>query len=288
MLRKRLIGLLPVLDGVVVQSFQFARHLPLGRAEISAEFLDRWGIDEIILVDIGASRAGRGIDPALVERVSRRCTVPLAAGGGVRTAAQASDLLKAGADKIVINTTAFASPSLVTEVAQAFGEQCALVSIDFQRTVSGGVTVRVPDAFSRTERAPDAWLRQMQDAGAGEILVQSVDRDGMREGLDLEMIRTLAVHARVPLIVAGGTGHPAHVHAALAIDGVQGVAVGNILSHVEHSVTMLKSAVRRGGCDVRLDTTFDYHAHRLGGDGRAMRLDEDTVTVFRFSDPGAL
>jgi cyclase len=283
MLRKRLIGLLPVRDGVVVQSYRFARHLPVGRPEISAEYLDRWGIDEIILVDIGASRAGRSIDPALVERVARRCTVPLAAGGGVRSAAQAGDLLKAGADKIVINTAAIESPSLVTEVAQAFGEQCALVSIDAQHTGFGRVVVRTPQGPARDGRAPDTWLRRMQEAGAGEFLLQSVDRDGMRDGLDLELIREMAASARVPLIVAGGTGHPVHVIAALAIEGVQAVAVGNLLSHAEHSVTLLKSAIRHGGCDVRLDTAFDYHLQGLAGDGRPMRLDEDTVTAFRFA-----
>jgi len=163
MLRKRLIGLLPVRDGIVVQSYRFARHLPIGRPEINAEYLDRWGIDEIILVDIGASRAGRCIDPALVERVARRCTVPLAAGGGVRSAAQAGDLLKAGADKIVINTAAIESPSLVTEVAQAFGEQCALVSIDAQRTGFGRVVVRTRQGPAGDGRAPDTWLRRMQE-----------------------------------------------------------------------------------------------------------------------------
>jgi cyclase len=281
MLRKRLIGLLPVCDGIVVQSYRFARYLPVGRPEISAEYLDRWGIDEIILVDIGASRQGRSIDRALVERVARHCSVPLAAGGGVRSTAQASDLLKAGADKIAVNSGAIETPGLVSDIAHAFGEQCALVSVDAKRIGFGRMAVRTPRGFPREELAPDTWLRRMEQAGAGEFLLQSVDRDGMRDGLDLDLISELAANARVPLIVASGTGRPAHVMAALAIEGVQAVAVGNLLSHTEHSVTVLKSAIRRSGCDVRLDTAFDYHLHGLAGDGRLRRLDEDAVVEFR-------
>lgn len=281
MLRKRLIGLLPVREGIVVQSYQFSRYLPVGMPEISAEHLDRWGIDEILLVDIGASQAGRTIDPAVVERVAKRCTVPLAVGGGIRSAEQARDLLKAGADKIVINSAVIVASSTITEVAEAFGEQCVVVSIDAERTGFGRTVVRATTRSMPDEVAPAAWLKRVQSAGAGEILLQSVDRDGMRDGLDLELIREAAEQASVPLIVAGGVGHPSHVLAALAIEGVQAVAVGNLFSHTEHSVTAMKSAIRRGGIDMRLDTAFDYHLHRYSAAGRPMRLDEDAVDEVR-------
>jgi cyclase len=280
MLRKRVIGLLPMRDGIVVQSYRFARWLPVGVPEIAAEFLDRWGIDEILLVDIGASTAGRTIDPRSVERTARRCGVPLAVGGGVRSVDAARDLLKAGADKIVVNTAAIEDPSLVGRIAAAFGEQCVVVAIDAARDGYGRTTIR--SARGTDTRAPDDWLRQVQKAGAGEILLQSVDRDGMRDSLDLELARSLARSAHVPLILASGVGHPAHVLDGLAIRGVQAVAIGNLLAHSEHSVTMLKSWLRRAGCDVRLDTAFDYSRHEFHDHGRLLRLDDAAIDAARF------
>jgi cyclase len=284
MLRKRLIGLLPVRDGIVVQSFRFARYLPVGLPEICAEFLNRWGIDEIILIDIGASAAGRSIDPAIVDRTARLCSVPLAVGGGLQSVAAARDLLTAGADKIVVNTAAVADPALVSRLAESFGEQCVVVAIDAVRLGYGQMTVRTANGLHPSRRSPDYWLRELQDAGAGEVLVQSVDRDGMRDGLDLELARTLAAFARIPLILTGGTGHPGHVLDALAINGIQAVAVGNLLAHTEHSVTALKSWLRRAGCDVRLDTTFDYSRYDLDSRGRLLRLNDSAIELPRFAE----
>lgn len=277
MLRKRLIGLLTMRNGIVVQSFRFGRYLPVGRPEISAEFLDRWGIDEILLVDIGASAAGRCISPAVVERAARRCSVPLAVGGGVGSVAAAHDLLAAGADKIVINTAAVDDPALVSRIADSFGAQCIVVAIDVLRLGYGQTVIRTAKGPHPDRRSPDGWLRQVQEAGAGEILLQSIDRDGMRDGLDLDMARNVAASARIPLILAGGTGHPVHVLNALAIAGVQAVAVGNLLAHSEHSVTAIKSWLRRAGCDVRLDTSFEYSRNNFDRRGRLLPIDAGAV-----------
>jgi cyclase len=287
MLRKRLIGLLTMRNGIVVQSFRFGRYLPVGRPEISAEYLDRWGIDEILLVDIGASAAGRCISPAIVERTARRCSVPLAVGGGVRSVAAAHDLLAAGADKIVVNTAAVDDPALVSQIADSFGAQCIVVAIDALRLGYGQMVIRTKGPH-RDRRSPDDWLRQVQEAGAGEILLQSVDRDGMRDGLDLDMARTVAASARVPLILAGGTGHPVHVLNALAIAGVQAVAVGNLLAHSEHSVTAIKSWLRRAGCDVRLDTSFEYSRNSFDQRGRLLPIDLNVIDAPAFERGVAL
>ncbi len=276
MLRKRVIGILPLRDDVVVQSFGFARWLPVGAPEISAEYLDRWGIDEIVLVDIGASARGDSIDPLLVERTARRCGVPLAVGGGVSSVAQARDLLKAGADKIVLNTAAVENPTLIQAIADAFGEQCVIIAIDTVRNGYGRLSIR--SAKGTFDTGPASWLRQAQQMGAGECLLQAVDRDGMRTGLDLEMARELASFARIPLIVASGIGHPRHVLEGLELDGIQAVAVDNFLFHTEHSVTMLKAWLRRSGCDVRLDTPFDYRQHDYDARGRLRRLGEEATT----------
>ncbi|MBI1245695.1 MAG: hypothetical protein GC202_11870 [Alphaproteobacteria bacterium] len=261
MLRKRIVALLPVRRGIVIQSFCFARYLPVGRLEIAIEFLDEWGVDEIVVVDIDATRENRTIDPALVERASGAARVPLAVGGGVRSVEDAHRLLASGADKIVLRSTAAARPGLVGEIATFFGDQCVVVAMDLHRAGAAPPAVRQTPG-STMPGDPLEAMAMMAGAGAGEILAQVTDDDGRGGGIDVSYLREGAALPALPLIVASGTGHPGHVAAALRVPGVAAVAIANILSHSEQSVTTLKSWLRSNGVDVRLDTAHDY----LGGD----------------------
>lgn len=281
MLKPRLIGLVPVRQGIVVQSLQFHRYLPLGQAEIAVEYLDRWGADEIVLLDISASGEQRSIDPALVRRCAAVCRTPLTVGGGIAEVTAASALLAAGADKICVNSAAGRDPDLVDRLASRFGEQCVVVSVDAHRMPSGwqvltaGGTTAVPRSLEET-------LSVMQSHGAGEILLNSIDRDGSRQGYDLELIRYCAPRIRIPLIAAGGAGHPAHLVAALAA-GASAVAAANMLHYTEHSVIVAKRHMQSAGHAMRLDSPANYpHAGFLDS-GRLAMADETRLDAERFN-----
>lgn len=266
--RKRVVALLPLKGGLVVQSFGFETHLPVGRLDIAVEFLDEWGIDEIVAVDIDAGREGRTADPRAVERAARKCRVPLAVGGGVTRVEEARQLLASGADKIVLRRALAARPELAGELGAHFGEQCVVAAIDVTPGAAGGYRVAAT-LDSRLPADPLRAIETLRAAGAGEVLLQNTKADGAYSGLDFPFLDT-ASDPGLPLIVASGAGRPDHVAAALGTRAVAAVAIGNIFSHTEHSVMHLKSFLRRGGVDIRLDTEIDYAASEPDPAGRPL------------------
>jgi cyclase len=280
MLTNRIIGVLTVRDGIVVQSIGFRRYLPVGRPEIAVEYLNRWGIDEILLVDIGASSAGRCLDAASVRSFSRQAQVPFAAGGGVRSVHDIEAIIRSGADKVVINTAAIELPEVITEGARLFGNQCIVVSIDARRTASGVQVLtrggRVPATGSVAELA-----RRAEGLGAGEILVTSIDRDGSKRGYDLDLIRMTADSVRIPVIACGGVGRPDDLLAGISA-GASAVAAGNFFHYTEHSVAVAKAAMRRRGATVRLDGAVTYHDAALSADERIGKRDDAVLDRLRF------
>jgi cyclase len=281
MLKPRLIGLVLVRYGIAVQSLQFRRYLPLGRPEIAVEYLDRWGVDEIMLLDIQATNEKRTIDPTLVESCAACCRTPLTVGGGISAIAPASTLLSAGADKICLNSAANGNPELVEQLASRFGSQCIVVSIDVEQTKSSWQALTSGGTKS-LNRGLEATLAQAQDSGAGEILINSIDRDGSRRGFDLDLIRHCSTIARVPLIAAGGAGHPSHL--AVALDaGASAVAVGNMLHFTEHSVIVAKRYMQYSGKPVRLDSPASYSQTGFLDSGRLAMAEEARLDAERFN-----
>ncbi|WP_454021054.1 imidazole glycerol phosphate synthase subunit HisF [Azospirillum sp. Marseille-Q6669] len=274
MLRKRLIGTVLVRNGVAVQSIGFRRHLPIGRPSVAVEYLNRWGIDEIVLLDITASRDGRCIDTQLVGNAAGKAFVPLTIGGGLRTVEDIARVIQSGADKISINSAAIHRPALIGDVARMFGRQCVVVSIDV-RDENGRWSVM--DEGGRIDTGLDALehARRCADLGAGEILVNTVDRDGAKRGFDLDLLRSMADAVRVPVIGLGGAGHPRHFVEALSIPPLSAVAAGNMLHFTEHSVVLIKAFLRRHGIDVRLDTYADYQDTGFTDDGRLAKRPDD-------------
>jgi cyclase len=281
--KKRLIGSLLLRDGWVVQSIGFARYLPVGRADIAARFLNDWGVDEILLLDISASPQGRTIDPAIVERVSASCYVPLAVGGGIRSAADVRDVIRAGADKVAINTAAVKAPGMLSDVAQMFGNQCIVAAMDV-RVAGAGHEVALATGQQGTGHEPAALARELAEAGAGEILVNSVDRDGSKSGFDLAVIDAVAEAVHVPVIAMGGAGHPEHVREVLARDNVSAAAVGNMLHFTEHSVTVLKQYLAAQGVDMRREAAAHYDHVEIDSNGRLGKLPDDELAqaVFEY------
>lgn len=265
-----------VRDGIAVQSIGFRRYLPLGRPEIAVEFLDRWGIDEIVLADISASRAGRGPDDEMVRRVARTCNVPLTVAGGISSTDHISRLLSSGADKVAINHAARAAPELITKAAHLFGTQCVVASIDAAPDCAGVHRVHDYIAGKLTHDTPAELAHRMQEIGAGEILLNSVERDGSYRGFDIALIRSVVEAVTLPVIAVGGAGNLWHFTEAFSTTGVSALAAGNIFHFWEHSVTIVKSSINLA-IPIRRETNFSYSDAQTDPDGRLRKKSDETL-----------
>lgn len=266
MLSKRIIGSLIVKDGIVVQSLGFRRYLPVGSPEVAVEFLNQWGVDEIVVLDITASKMGEP-DYSLVERLAKKTRVPLAYGGGIRRLEAMRRLVAGGADKLVINTAVYENLGIVSEAAAVFGQQCIVVSIDVHEGTNG-----VTEAITRAKSA--------EENGAGEILVRCIERDGSKRGFDPLLVEAVASAVQVPVIAAGGCGSATHAADAVA-KGAAAVAIGNMLHFTEHSIVTIKQELKQAGVPVRLDTYATYDGFAFE-DGRAQKRDDEYLQKLRF------
>lgn len=250
-------GLLTVRDGIVVQSIGFRRYLPVGRPDIAVEFLSQWGIDEIVLNDLSATRAGRSPDFDMVRKASERCRVPLTVGGGITSLADIHELMHCGADKVALNHILLRNTRLATEAARIFGNQCVVASIDACLTDKGH---RVYDHIERRvlDATPQDHARRLEEAGAGEVLLNSVDRDGMKSGYDIPLIKATTGVISLPLIACGGAGGPAHMRQVFEETQASGVAAGNWFHFQEHSVTVAKAL-----CSLKHPVRHETHATYL-------------------------
>ncbi len=248
MLKQRLITVLTLNDGVLFRTRMFE---PDYRYTLS--FVDAWSVDEIILLDI--SRYGVQQGPHFLEKVSEfasQCFVPLAGGGGVRSLEDFHTLLRAGVDKVVVNTGALERPNLISEAAERFGSQCVVVSIDARQTNRGGYEVYSHFGTKPTGLDPAIWARRVQELGAGEILITSVERDGYLEGYDNRLNRLVVDSVTVPVLCCGGAGRWEHFVEAFAEARVAGVCTTNVYHFTETSIKSAKSHLSRAGIDVRL------------------------------------
>lgn len=284
MLKKRLVACILVRDGIAVQSFGFKRFLPVGKPEIAAEYFNRWSADEILLLDISATKRGRPPDYDLIASVARHCFVPLTYGGGIRTVEEAVRVVQGGADKVAINAAFAADPTLTSRLAERLGSQCVVVGLDVTRTGEDGDAELVVNNLSGHRRNPTVCEAAFnaECLGAGEILVNSVDRDGAGSGYDLGILRDISQHLTSPIIALGGARHANHVLEALAIPRVMAAAIGNALHHVEQSLLILRAAAIQGGAKLRHESYADYRCHPVGSDGRLRKYDEKELSELRF------
>lgn len=255
MLKKRLIPSLLVRDGRIVQSVQFRHTNVIGNVITAVDFFNGWAVDEILILDVSRDHTGRSEFLDIVDELSERCFVPLCVGGWITSIADIETLLEHGADKIAVNTHAFRNPAFVTEAAKVFGSQCIVVSIDVKRDERGEPIVWIDRGRESTGVTAPAWAREAQERGAGEILVTSIDHDGMRKGYDLPLMSSVSAAVGIPVIAFGGVGHWSHMVAGVAEGGVDAVSAGNIFHFTEHSTKKAKEYLREKGVDVR-DTFF--------------------------------
>lgn len=268
MFAKRIIPCLDCKDGRVVKGVQFVNLRDAGDPGELAEAYNREGADELVMLDISASREGRATLMDTVTRVARKLFIPLTVGGGVRALDDARRLLAAGADKVAINTAAVESPALIGELAARFGSQAVVVAIDARR-VSPALTPR-PSPSERGERGKGSWevvtyggthateigavewARRVEALGAGEILLTSMDADGTQAGFDCELTGTIARALRIPVIASGGAGSPEHF-AEVFLRGAADAALAASIFHFEtYTIRSLKEYLRERGVPVRL------------------------------------
>jgi cyclase len=208
------------------------------------------GIDELLYMDIVASLYQRNNLTDVVERTAAHIFVPLTVGGGVRKVEDFNTLLRVGADKVAINTAAIRTPDLITQASRIFGSQAVVVSIEAKRRPQGGWEAYTDNGREKTGVDAVEWARRAADLGAGEILVTSVDREGTRKGLDLELIAAIGPRVSVPVIACGGAGSIAHVAEAFRA-GADAVAVAGLLHYGMETVGSLKAGLRESGLEVR-------------------------------------
>lgn len=249
-LTRRVIVCLDVREGRVVKGVHFEGLRDVGDPGELAERYERDGADEIVFLDIGATHEARATMLDLARRTADRLFVPLTIGGGIRTVDDMASALRAGADKIGVNSAAVARPEIISEGAARFGAQCVVASIDAKRD---GNTWRVytSGARVRTELDAVAWARECAARGAGEILLTSIDRDGVRTGYDLELTRAVSNAVSVPVIASGGAGSAADVCRAIVDGGADAALVAGIVHDGSTTVREIKHAMRDGRIPVR-------------------------------------
>lgn len=262
MVKKRLIPCLFLKNGFLVRSEKFNYHQNFGNAVHQVERFNAWAVDELIYIDISEDdnydirrddlKVKNQENPLLIlERVAKTCFMPLTFGGRLRSLDCIRQRLVRGADKVTINTQALADPEFITRSAWHFGSQCIIVSIDVKLDGNGNYKVARDHGRMLTDLHPVDWAKQAEELGAGEIFLNSVDRDGTGEGYDLMLIRAVAEAVRIPVIACGGVGHFRHMGQGIIEGKADAVAAGNIFHFTELSAKQARKQLIKMGVDVR-------------------------------------
>ena len=263
MLRRRVIPCLDVADGRVVKGTKFVDLVDEGDPPELAERYAAEGADELVFLDISAAPERRATLLDIVERTARRAFIPLTVGGGVRTVEEMRDVLRAGADKVSLNTAAVADPTLISRCAARFGSQAVVVAIDARRWRGGSDDaagadlaaiweVVVKGGREATELEAVAWAERAAELGAGELLVTSIDRDGTGTGFDTDLLRVITSRVSVPVIASGGAAGPEDFVAAVRDGGADAVLAASIFHRRIHSIASVKAAMATAGLPIRL------------------------------------
>jgi len=250
MLAKRIIPCLDVKDGTTVKGIKFVDLQDVGEPPQMAAEYERQGADEIVFLDISASAEGRKTLMDVVERTAERLFVPLTVGGGIRSKEDMRTALNAGADKVSVNTVAVQRPEVISECAQDFGSQCVVVAIDAKRE---GTSWKVYTHGGRRRTEVDAveWAGRVQDLGAGEILLTSMDADGTKDGYDIPLTSRVAEAVDIPVIASGGCGNASHIYEVLSQTKAEAALAASIFHYNELTVQQVKGYLRERGVAVR-------------------------------------
>ncbi len=229
MLRTRVIPALLLREASLVKTVRFGRFTYVGDPCNTVRIFNELEVDELVLLDITATRERRAPTFALLADIANECFMPLGYGGGIRSFADAHSILRLGFEKVIVNTYAEENPSFITELAEHFGSQAVIVSIDVTRNLWGRARVHTRSGTRNTHRDPVAWAQEAEARGAGEILLTSMDREGTWQGFDLELVRAVSGAVHVPVIAQGGAGSLEHVAQAVDQGGASAVALGSMV-----------------------------------------------------------
>lgn len=257
MLTKRVISCLDVRNGRLAKSVKFVNTQDIGDPVEKAHEYYEAGLDELVFYDITASHEGRGIFVDVVRRVAEQVFIPLSVGGGLRTVSDGGSVLDAGAEKINYNSAAVLRPEVLQQAARAFGAQAVVLSMDVSRAPK---TPQIPSGYEvvihggRKRMGLDAvqWARQGQDLGAGELVVNSIDADGTKNGYDIELTRGIACAVSIPVIASGGGGEVAHMHEVLTTGRADAALVASMLHYGTYTVQKIKHELSKQGVSIRL------------------------------------
>jgi len=263
MLKKRLIPILLIKDGFLVKSVGFSFFQILGKPKNSIERYNLWSVDEIIILDItdgenydlGRLDIKENIQDGLSETISfisNTCFVPLTVGGGVRTVEDIRSLLAVGADKVTVNTQAIEKPEFIQESSKLFGSQCIVVSIDAKLNEKGEYEVFSHWGKKGTGMTPIQWAKEVESLGAGEILLTSIDKNGSKDGYQMDLIKQVADSVKIPVIANGGAGEWEHMVEVVEEANASAVAAANIFYYSEQSTKHAKKFMVDSGLDVRI------------------------------------
>jgi len=255
MLTKRIIPCLDVDRGRVVKGINFLQLRDAGDPVEVARRYEADGADELVFLDISASHEGRAIMLDVVRRVSEEIFMPFTVGGGIRSLEDATQLIQAGAEKVSINSAAVRTPELITAVSRRFGSCATVVNIDPRRVQKGGQEVwevqinggRVPTGFEAV-----AWARHVEELGAGEIVLTSMDADGTKAGYDLPMTRAVSEAVRLPVVASGGAGNPEHLVQVLTLGGADAALAASIFHYNEYGIPATKRYLAQRGVPIRI------------------------------------
>jgi cyclase len=253
MLVRRIIPCLDIKEGRVVKGVRFVNLTDAGDPVELARRYENEGADELVFLDITATVEGRNATLAVVRAVAAELTIPFAVGGGVRTVEDINNLLRAGCDKVSVNSAALRNPELIGEAAHRFGAQCIVVALDVRTNPDGSFEVVVDGGRTPTGRDAIEWAREAERRGAGELLVTSIDRDGTREGFDLPLLRALRDAVNLPIIASGGAGTIAHFVDVFEQAGSDAALAATLFHYGELEIVDVKQACASAGIPMRLE-----------------------------------
>ncbi len=252
MYKKRIIPCLDIKNGRVVKGINFVNLVDAGDPSEQAKFYSENGADEICFLDITASNENRNIILDIVKKTSENCFVPLTVGGGVRTLKDISNLLNSGADKVSINTAAVNDSNIIKEGAQKFGSQCIVVAVDAKKIDNNKWEVFTHGGRSSSGKNVMDYVREIENLGAGEILLTSMDRDGTKKGYDLDLTKKVSSLVNIPVIASGGVGKLDHLYEGLKIGKANAVLAASIFHFGEFSIQDAKKYLDSKGIAVRI------------------------------------
>lgn len=252
MLKKRIIPCLDVKDGRVVKGVNFVNLTDVGNPVDAARAYYQAGCDELVFLDITATHEERNTTVDMVRAVADQVFIPFTVGGGIRSVEDMNKMLKAGADKVAVNSSAVANPQLISDCAQKFGNQCVVVAIDARKEADGSWHVYVAGGRKDTGRDLLDWVKEAVSLGAGEILLTSMDKDGTKSGFDLDMLKAVADAVEVPIIASGGAGNIEHIVEVFEQTPATGALAASIFHFGQISLADTKKAMLEHGIEVRL------------------------------------